>query len=122
MWIGFQAWVKKFERPLTILVGSASLTALLLNFDFNFLEAKLYDFRVSHGFQSKPNPSIVLVTLDDATSKEFDEFVPLSIDLHSRFLETLEQLEPKAVGYLVDMNHVNQVNPIWFKKTGAIGL
>jgi signal transduction histidine kinase len=110
MWQKLQVWIKKFEKPLTTLAGSVCLTALLLNFDFNFLEANLYDLRVSHGMQSKPNPDIVLVTLDDATTKELDEFAPLSMDFHARFLETIEQMEPKAVGYLIDMNHVSQMN------------
>lgn len=116
MYYGLQTWVKKSEKFLTIFLGSASLTALLLNFDFNFLEANLYDLRVSKGIQNKPDPNIVLITLDDATTKELDEFSPLPLDFHVRFLEALEPLKPRGVGYLIDMNYVNQVNSELFKK------
>ena len=61
---------------------------------------------VSQGAQSDANPGIVLVTLDDATTKALDEFAPLTLDYHAKFLESLERLSPKAVGYLVDMNQV----------------
>ena len=107
---------QKFERPLTVFAGAACLTALLFNLDFNFLEANLYDLRMSRGYQTRANRDIVLITLDDATAKEFDEFAPLSLDLHTHFLETIEEVKPKALGYLIDMNHVNQVNPELFQK------
>jgi signal transduction histidine kinase len=106
--------LKKFEKPLTILAGAAGLTAILVNLDFNLLEAQLYDLRISHGIQHKPDPAITLVTLDDRTTKALDEFAPLSLDVHARFMESMELLEPKAVGYLVDMNQVNQLNPEHF--------
>src|SRR5690242_15966686 len=115
MWNELQSWVKKHDRTLTVLVSSITLTALLLNLDFNFLEANLYDLRVSRGIQTEANSDIILITLDDATTKELNEFAPLPLDYHSRFLESLEAYGPKAIGYLVDMNHVNQVNPDLFR-------
>ena len=109
--------MQRFERQLTVAAGSIGLTLLLLSFDFHFLEANLYDLRVTHGFQRLPSPNIVLITLDDATTKEFDELAPLSLDLHTKFLEILESnFAPKAIGYLVDMNHVHQMNPELFQK------
>ena len=117
MWIGLQRWVKNYERPLTIFLGSFCLTALLINLDFHYLEANLYDIRMSKGYQSKANKDIVLITLDDQTTKEFDDLAPLPLDFHSRFLEALESHEPRAVGYLVDMNHVFQSNPELFQNT-----
>jgi len=75
-----QKWIREFEKPLTIFIGSICLTAVLLNLDFNFLEANLYDLRVSHGYQSKALSDIVLISLDDATTRELDEFAPLSMD------------------------------------------
>ncbi len=115
-WKRIQSWQAKYERPLTIILSSILLTGLLFNLDFNFLEANLYDMRMSRGIQSHPNADIVLITLDDTTAKEFDEFAPLSMDWHTRILESLEEVNPKAVGYLIDMNHVNQVNPETFQK------
>jgi len=104
-------YVKKYEKPLTFILSAVCLTLLLLNMDFNFLEANLYDLRMSRGIQSKANRDIVLVTLDDATTKEFNEFAPMSLDYHTRLLETLAKAQPKAVGYLIDLNHVSQNNP-----------
>src|SRR4051812_43650403 len=99
--------LRRFEKPLLILVGAAALTAVLTNLDFNLLEANLYDLRVSSGRQAKADPEIIVVTLDDRTTKTLDEFAPLTLDLHARFLEALEAIEPRAVGYLVDLNQVN---------------
>lgn len=113
------AWDKpgfaRFEQPLkqggTILVGAALLTTVLLNLDFNLLEANLYDMRVARGIQAKPDSSIVIVTLDDATTRALDEFPPMPMDIHAQFVEALEKLQPRAVGYLVDLNSVSEVNP-----------
>ena len=104
------AWAKpglgSFEQPLkqgaTILLGAALLTTVLLNLDFNLLEANLYDMRVSRGIQ---------VTLDDATTHALDEFPPMPMDIHAQFVEVMEKLQPRAVGYLVDLNSVSEVNP-----------
>lgn len=105
----------RFEQPLkqggTILLGAAILTAVLLNLDFNLLEANLYDMRMARGIQAKPDPSIVIVTLDDASTAALDEFSPLPMDMHAQLMESLEKLEPRAVGYLVDLNQVAQTNP-----------
>ena len=95
--------LRRFERPLLTLAASACLTAILINLDFNLLEANLYDLRMSKGSQPAADQSIVQVTLDDKTTKALDEIAPLPLDYHARFLEALERYEPKAVGYLVDL-------------------
>ena len=102
---------RPLEQLLIVLAGAAAVTAILMSFDFNMLEASLYDLRMAHGFQAKADPNIVLVTLDDATTAALDELSPLTLDLHTRFLEAVEKLQPKAVGYLVDFNQVSQANP-----------
>jgi signal transduction histidine kinase len=107
--------IRRFERLLLTLAASAALTALLMNLDFNLLEANLYDLRMAKGTQAPADPGIVLVTLDDKTTKALDEFAPLPLDYHARFMEALEKYEPKAVGYLIDLNQVNQVNPDLFQ-------
>lgn len=106
---------RRFEKTLLILLSAAGLTAALMSIEFSLLEANLYDVRMSHGTQPSPDKSIVLVTLDDLTTKVLNEFSPLPLDLHTAFMEALEKLDPKAVGYLVDMNRVNQVNPELFR-------
>lgn len=121
-----RAWqaVARFEQPLLhgggILLGSGLLTAVLLNLDFNLLEANLYDLRMARGIQAEADPNIVVVAIDDASTQALDEFTPLSMDVHARFMESLERLNPRAVGYLVDLNQVNQLNPeaakLWSKR------
>jgi CHASE2 domain-containing sensor protein len=109
--VKLQSFFYRFERILLILAAAAGLTALLMNLNFNLLEANLYDLRMSKGSQPKPDSQIVLITLDDKTTKDLDELAPLPLDYHARFLEAIEHLEPKAVGYLVDFNQVSQSKP-----------
>ena len=115
-------WVKKFEKFFTVLAGAASLSFLLLNFDFNYLEANLYDMRVARGYSVPPNPEIVLVTLDDLTTNELDDFSPLPLKYHSQFLEEILHYHPKAVGYLIDLNPVAQIRPNESSRSETIAL
>src|SRR5688572_1261447 len=108
--------LQKYEKPLLTLAGALGLTAILLNLDFSLLEANLYDFRMARGLQRPADNSIVLITLDDATTTALDEFAPLSLEFHTQFMEAVEKLQPKGVGYLVDLNRVNQANPDLFNK------
>lgn len=104
--------LQPIRQGAMILLGAIGLTAVLLNLDFTLLEANLYDLRMSRGMQASPDPSIVLVTVDDVTAKALDDFAPLPLDLHAQLLEALEKAEPRGVGYLVDLNDVvNRVNP-----------
>jgi signal transduction histidine kinase len=114
--MNWKAALKKFEKPLTILAGATGLTAILMNLDFNLLESNLYDLRASRGLQRQADSQIVLVTLDDATTQALDEVSPLPLDQHVRFLEKLEELQPRAVGYLIDMNQVSELGPELFRK------
>ena len=106
-----QGTFNSLERVLLVLSVSAAVTLALCNLNFNFLEANLYDMRMAHGGAKKGDPGIVLITLDDTTSQTLDEFSPLSLDYHARFIEALEGYQPRAVGYLVDFNQVQQANP-----------
>lgn len=105
-----------FEKPVIVLVSAASITALLFNLEFNLFEAKLYDFRVSFGEQQEPNPNIVVITVDDKTTEALNEFAPLPLQHHTRFLEKLRDYNPRGIGYLVNMNFVNQSAPEEFKE------
>ncbi len=105
----------KAEQYLFVFAGSVGLTTLLMSLQFNLLEANLYDFRMAHGTPPEPDPNITLVTIDDPTTKSLNEFSPLPLDTHTLFLEALEKFHPKAVGYLVDMNHVSEANPELFR-------
>jgi hypothetical protein len=106
-----QGTFNSLERWLLVLCVSAAVTLALCNLNFNFLEANLYDMRMTHGVEKTGSPDIVMITLDDSTSQSLDEFAPLSLDYHARFIEALEGYQPRAVGYLVDFNQVQQANP-----------
>lgn len=110
MWATIQGWIKTYEKPLGVLVGALCLTGFLMNLDFNFLEANLYDLRVTRGFHTQADPNIVLIGLDDKTIKEIDEFAPLSLTSHTRFIQQMAAYQPKGIGYLIDMSHVSQTN------------
>lgn len=107
----WKSFLHQHEKLAMIIAVSAALAGVLLSFEFSLIEANLYDLRVTQGQRSEPSPDIVLVTLDDATTKTLDEFAPLTLDYHAKFLEALERLSPKAVGYLIDMNQVSQAHP-----------
>lgn len=99
------------ERLIAVSVGSVLLTAALMNLEFNLLEGNLFDLRMTRGLQLAPDPRITLLTLDDATLQSQDDFPPLPLSTHARLLEALELLEPRGVGYLIDLNQVQEVSP-----------
>ena len=103
--------VLRYERLITIVLGAAALSSILVSFEFDRFEAITYDLRVRQGWQSIPDPAIELITLDDTTTRSLNDFAPLPLDLHAQFLERLERLNPRAVGYLVDLNQVAQAAP-----------
>src|SRR4051812_35388124 len=118
-WNHLKQWIRRFDKPITVLIGATCLTSLLMSLDFSSFEACLYDFRVVQGFQKSPDLGIVLITLDDTTAQNLGGFVPLSLNHHTHLLTLLKQADPKAIGYLVDMNHVQQINPAAFENGGG---
>ncbi|MBI3535890.1 MAG: CHASE2 domain-containing protein, partial [Deltaproteobacteria bacterium] len=101
---------EKHEKTLLILLGATFLTIVLMNLEFNLLESNLYDLRVIYSTHFKPSPEIVLITLDDSSTKKLNEFSPLPLNYHTELLETLEKYKPKAIGYIIDMNRVSELN------------
>ncbi len=106
--------IQKHNRTITLLGSAAGLTAILINLEFNLLEANLYDLRVVQSIKNPPDQDIVMVSLDDHTTRELSDHAPLPLNYHVLLLQALERLRPKAVGYLVNMNHVHQINPDLF--------
>lgn len=98
---------------MTILVAAALLTGFLLQIEIDFIEGTLYDARMKWSRGSETS-DIVLVAIDDKTTKTLNELAPLPLDFHTRFLESLVSFKPQAIGYLVNMNHVSQINPELF--------
>jgi len=91
----------------SLLAVSLVITAWVTFVDFSTLEAFLYDLKVSTDFTSHASKQIALVALDDLSLQELDEFAPLTWDQHLLFLERLTQLQPRAIGYLMDFNEVD---------------
>jgi len=108
---GFKGLLKKYDKAIMIALGATLLTGFLMNLEFNMLESSLYDLRMKLGTQPYPSQEIALIALDDKTTAQLDEFSPLPLFQHAKFLETLEQVQPRAVGYLVDMSRVIQSDP-----------
>lgn len=107
----FKSSIKKNERALVIGVGAILLTSLLMNLEFNWAESSLYDMRMRFGTQPIPSNDIVLVAVDDASLARLDEISPIPFEHHVRLLEQLEQMHPRAIGYLVELNRVAQTYP-----------
>ncbi len=97
-----------------MVIGTAGLiSSLLLNFGLSFIEASLYDYRIttSSSRAARPDASIALITVDDATEKNTDQVAPLPLSYHAKLLDMLEHYHPKGVGYLIDMSQVQQLEP-----------
>ncbi len=113
-WLETLDRAKQIKRWVGILLASAAITSMLLSFKFFSFEAYLYDFRMKHGYGPKPSKDIVLIKIDEKTTEDLNEYPPLSLDYHTQLLESLSTYHPKAIGYLVNMNFVNQVHPQLF--------
>ena len=110
----WKQYLRLSENLLVAVTGAALLTTVISQFEFNFFEASLYDLRIRRGAQPAADQNIVLITLDDATTRALNDFAPLTLDVHTQLLEALEKAEPKAIGYLVDLNRVAENNPDLF--------
>jgi signal transduction histidine kinase len=105
--------VKRYEKPLMILTVASAVTAILLNFGLGFIEAALYDYRMTTASSriATADARIELITLDDLTEKTADKTSPLPLSYHTRLLEMLERYHPRGIGYLIDMSQVQQLEP-----------
>lgn len=100
--------LERYERALVIGTGAVLLSVFLMNLEFNWIESALYDFRMRTGNETTPSEEIVLLSVDDRTLTSLDELAPAPLEHHVRLLELLEQVHPRSIGYLVDMNRVAQ--------------
>ena len=111
--------IRRLEKPALITLGASLLTLLLSGFEFSLLEARFYDWRSAFSVRPPSDPRIVLVTIDDATTSRLNEFAPLTLNSHARFLEAIRSARPEAIGYLVNMNYVNQAAPEQFLESAG---
>lgn len=109
-------YLSKQQQSLLLVLGIAlGLTVILSRFEFQTIESWFYDFRINYGASLKADPRIVIVEIDQDTVDAFNESAPLPLDFHTRFLETLYDYHPLALGYLINMNAVSRENPELFQ-------
>ncbi len=77
--------------------------------DLNWLEARLYDFRVQNSLTPTPSSEIVLITWDDRTIRELETEFPAPLSHHAALLNALAPLRPRAVGYPIDLNRAAEL-------------
>jgi signal transduction histidine kinase len=104
----------KLQETLLHLLLAAVITASVMTFPLDFLEAPLYDLRQNLSFKPEIDPRIAIVTIDDQTLNQLNELSPLSIASHLKAVEQLEAQGVKAVGYVLDFNKVQRLDPTSF--------
>lgn len=112
----------KLRLSLGLATGSAILTSILFSFPFSSLEARLYDLRLRYSWNVEADPRITLISIDPESAKALDELAPFTLPVHVEFLRKLAGLRPKAVGYLVNLNHVHRAGPEEFDGPSASGM
>jgi hypothetical protein len=110
----WERWLKLFEKPIWTLAAAVGLTAALTHFEFSWLEASLYDLRMTQGGSTAPSPDIALIAIDDPSIRALGELAPLPLEHHARLLETLFDYQPRGVGYLVDFHRSQELDPAQF--------
>jgi signal transduction histidine kinase len=95
---------------LSIAVATA-ITIVLGQFEFHAIEAALYDLRSSSPTAPRPDPRIVLVTIDDSSLDHFKELGPLSVRTHAKLLQAISVHRPRAVGYVLNLARSASLEP-----------
>lgn len=91
------------------------ITASILTFPLDFIEAPLYDLRQTLSINPEADSNIVLITIDDETVNQLNDTHPLSLKHHLKGLQKLEEHGVKAIGYQLDFNVVERVDPASFQ-------
>lgn len=113
----YRSSLSKSQRWITFSLVTLSLAGLGSLVSFDAFEAKIIDLRLALIGQRARDESIVIITIDDKTLQALNSFSPLSIEVHTRLLELLEENHPRAIQYLIDFNQVYQLNPSLFHGT-----
>ncbi len=107
--------IKELKTPLLIVLGAALMSRALLSFEFSRLEGWLYDFRIKNTMAPTAEKQIALVAFDAKTTEYYNDFFPLPLNFHNKLIQKLESAHPMAIGYLIDMNQVKQLDPKLFE-------
>lgn len=92
-------------------MAAMAITSVLTRFEFRSFEAALYDLQTTAGLPAKPNPEIILLSVDDSTLKDQSELSPLPVTQHTLLLDRLTSARPKAVGFLVNLARSASLEP-----------
>lgn len=95
------------------------ITGSILTFPLDFIEAPLYDLRQILSVKPKADDRIVLITVDDETINQSNEVFPLPLSMHQKALDRLEEQNVKAIGYLLDFNTVERIDPTPFQNDAS---
>ena len=107
---------KKFQETLLHLLLAVVVTTSVMTFPLDFVEAPLFDLRQYLSFKPPIDDRIALVTIDDQTLNQINDINPLPVSYHLKAVERLEEQGVKAVGYLIDFNKVQRIDPQSFQK------
>ncbi len=102
---------RRHSALILVLCTSTVLTGVLSSFQFSRIESVLYDFRVKTGPQPKADPRIVLIGMDEISLRTLEQTSPFPLEPHAKLLENLEKFHPQAVGYLVNLSRIAEVDP-----------
>ncbi len=102
----------KLRTALLSIALAALITLSASVLPLDFLEAPLFDLRHKMTGNPPADSRITLITLDEITATELNDVLPLSLEKHADLIEKLENLNPAAIGYLVDFNQVERISEI----------
>lgn len=93
-----------FNGWMSVVVIAMILSTILVQFEFNYFENKLYDLRQQHDLQLPVDSRIVLTIADRETSQQLQEPYPLPLKYHTHLLSSLLSYQPAAIGYLTNLS------------------
>ena len=104
------------QETLLHLLLALVITASVLTFPLDFIEAPLYDLRQFFSFKPSIDDRIAIITIDDQTINQLNDLNPLPLSYHLKAVQKLEEQGVKAVGYLIDFNKVERIDSQSFQK------
>jgi len=108
--------LSSMQETLLHLLLALVITASVLTFPLDFIEAPLYDLRQFLSIKPAIDDRIAIITIDDQTINQLNDINPLPLSYHLKAVQKLEEQGVKAVGYLIDFNKVERIDASSFQK------
>lgn len=112
----FQKYLPALQETLLHGLLALVITASVMTFPLDFIEAPLYDLRQWLSVKPTVDDRIVIITIDDQTLNQLNEVNPLNVEHHLQAIQKLEEHGVRAVGYYIDFNRVQRIDPTSFEK------